>query len=172
MEREGDGDFGARDPYDAEIATQFGNKAFGHADTDHITRAPTGIDKFLGLKSKHCAPCTDGKVPLLSKEEVEALRTQVGWKLVTLDSGVQGIRHEWKAKNFEAALAIFGRIAEVAEAEGHHPDLHLENYNAIRVEMTTHAASGLTLNDFIMATKINALSLADLLSKRKAKYWA
>lgn len=42
-------------------------------------------------------------------------------------------------RNFKAAIDMFGRVAEVAEAEGHHPDLHLTGYNAVSIELTTHA---------------------------------
>lgn len=45
-----------------------------------------------------------------------------------------------QARNFKAALEMFGRIGEVAEAEGHHPDLHLEGYQNVRVELSTHSS--------------------------------
>lgn len=60
----------------------------------------------------------------------------------------------------------------IAEAEGHHPDLHLTNFNTVVAELTTHAAKGLTENDFIVAAKINDLELSDLMPKRKQKFWA
>ena len=47
------------------------------------------------------------------------------------------------------------RIAVIAEEEGHHPDLHLTGFNTVTAEMTTHAAKGLTENDFIVATKVS-----------------
>jgi 4a-hydroxytetrahydrobiopterin dehydratase len=60
----------------------------------------------------------------------------------------------------------------VADAEGHHPDLHLRSYNHVAVELSTHAVGGLTENDFIMAAKINEIPLDDLLPKRKPQFWA
>ena len=51
----------------------------------------------------------------------------------------------------------FNAIGKIAEAEGHHPDLHLTGYRNVAVELSTHAVSGLTENDFILAAKIDKL---------------
>ena len=59
--------------------------------------------------------------------------------------------------NTGTGLDFFCRIGDVAEAEDHHPDLHLANYRDVTVELWTHAAGGLTENDFIMAAKIDGL---------------
>jgi 4a-hydroxytetrahydrobiopterin dehydratase len=56
------------------------------------------------------------------------------------------------------AMDFLNRIAQVAETEGHHPDLHLTNWNRVRVELWTHALDGLTENDFILAMKVDALA--------------
>ena len=55
------------------------------------------------------------------------------------------------------AVELFQKTAEVAEAEGHHPDLHLTGYRRLRIEVTTHAIGGLSENDFILAAKIDSL---------------
>ncbi len=49
-----------------------------------------------------------------------------------------------QVRNFKAAIEMFGRVADIAEAEGHHPDLHLVGYNSVSIELTTHAVG----NDF------------------------
>jgi 4a-hydroxytetrahydrobiopterin dehydratase len=54
-------------------------------------------------------------------------------------------------------IEAVNRIAELSEAEGHHPDLHLTGYRNLKIELTTHAISGLSDNDFILAAKIDAL---------------
>jgi 4a-hydroxytetrahydrobiopterin dehydratase len=106
------------------------------------------------LSRKHCTPC-EGGVPALKPAEVQLLLREVpAWSLAA-DGG--RIRREWRAKDFAAALAFFNRIADVAEREGHHPDLHLTGYRNVAVELWTHAAGGLTENDFILAAKIDAL---------------
>jgi 4a-hydroxytetrahydrobiopterin dehydratase len=60
-------------------------------------------------------------------------------------------------KNFMAGLKFFNRVAEVAEADQHHPDLHLEGYRKVAIEIWTHAIGGLSENDFILAAKIDEL---------------
>ena len=61
--------------------------------------------------------------------------------------------------DFKAAMAFVNRMAEVAEAEQHHPDFTV-HYNQVDVEVWTHVAKGLTENDFILAAKINQLTPA------------
>jgi 4a-hydroxytetrahydrobiopterin dehydratase len=106
------------------------------------------------LKQMHCRPC-EGGVPPLSPDEVrEHLAAVPQWKL-TGDG--KRIRREWRVKNFAAGLDFFRRVGDVAEAENHHPDLHLTGYRNVAVELSTHAIGGLSENDFILAAKIDAL---------------
>lgn len=88
------------------------------------------------------------------------------WNLVNED-GVLKLRRSWKVKTFTKGLEFFRIIAGLAEAEGHHPDLHLVGWNNVTIEIWTHSVGGLTQNDFILAAKINELNLHDLL-RRKA----
>ena len=111
---------------------------------------PTAAD----LRGGRCVPC-EGGVPTLSRAEVDArLAVLDGWEIV--DDGT-AIRRTWNAGNFSRALAFFVKIGDLAEAEGHHPDLHLTGYRHAAVVLTTHAVGGLTENDFILAAKIDAL---------------
>jgi 4a-hydroxytetrahydrobiopterin dehydratase len=108
------------------------------------------------LKSKTCQPC-EGGVPPVGIQEAERLLEELpGWQL--REDGTC-IRREWIAKDFMAAIAFFNRVAELAEQEGHHPDLHLTGYRNFAVELTTHAIDGLSENDFILAAKINELPI-------------
>jgi 4a-hydroxytetrahydrobiopterin dehydratase len=79
------------------------------------------------------------------------------WKL-TADG--RRIRREWRVKDFATALDFFNRVGQIAEAEDHHPDLHLEGYRNVAIEIWTHAVGGLTQNDFILAAKIDTLPVA------------
>ena len=63
------------------------------------------------------------------------------------------------AKADPAAPAEESPVAEVAEADGHHPDLHLEGYRNVSIELWTHAIGGLSENDFILAAKIDQLPI-------------
>ncbi|MCI0743464.1 MAG: 4a-hydroxytetrahydrobiopterin dehydratase [Gemmataceae bacterium] len=106
------------------------------------------------LRRKHCVPC-EGGTPPLHRNEVRTLLKQLPhWKLTA--DGVR-IRREWLVKDFMAALDFFERVGDLAEEEGHHPDLHLVSYRNVAIELWTHAAQGLTENDFILAAKIDQL---------------
>jgi 4a-hydroxytetrahydrobiopterin dehydratase len=113
------------------------------------------------LAARHCAPCS-GTVPPLAPDRVRELLGQVpGWKLST---DGKRIARSWRVLDFVTGLDFFRRIGEIAEAEDHHPDLHLTNYRDLTVELWTHAAGGLTENDFILAAKIDALEQPKLKS--------
>src|SRR2546430_1639085 len=106
------------------------------------------------LSRKKCTPC-EGGVPPLPPDRVKVLLKQVpGW---TLTPDGHRVRREWRVKDFAAGLDFFRHVGEVAEAEGHHPDLHLVEYRNVAIEMWTHAANGLTENDFILAAKVDLL---------------
>src|SRR5262245_1340660 len=106
------------------------------------------------LTQKKCVPC-EGGVPKYSHAEAQAqLKNLSGWRM-TQDG--QRIRKDWVMKNFVAGMDFFGKVADVAEAEGHHPDLHLEGYRNAWIEIYTHAIGGLSENDFILAAKIDEL---------------
>lgn len=104
------------------------------------------------LSEKHCVPCEGGS-PALTAEAVQPLLAQVkGWKVV---DGKQLVK-SFKFGNFVEAVDFVNAITPVAEAEGHHPDL-LVKWGEVGITLWTHAAGGLTENDFILAAKIDAL---------------
>src|SRR5262245_50921476 len=106
------------------------------------------------LARKKCVPC-EGGVPKLTPEQAHQLLPQVpGWSL-TRDG--RRISRQWRVADFLTGLDFFTRVGKLAEDEGHHPDLRLANYRDVTIELWTHAAGGLTENDFILAAKINAL---------------
>ena len=108
------------------------------------------------LGKKKCVPCEGGVQPL-PKPEVERLLAGLpGWKLT--DDG-KAIRRTWKCKDFVTALQFFNDVGKIAEAEDHHPDLHLTGYRMAAIEMTTHAIGGLSENDFILAAKIDKVKV-------------
>jgi 4a-hydroxytetrahydrobiopterin dehydratase len=108
------------------------------------------------LIRKKCLPCEGGVEPCTLPQAEEQLALLPGWYL-THDG--QRIRRDWRVKNFVAGMAFFQRCAEVAEEDGHHPDLHLEGYRNVSVELWTHAIGGLSENDFILAAKIDQLPI-------------
>lgn len=106
------------------------------------------------LTQKHCVPCEGGVEKYTVAEAEEQLRTLSGWRLT--HEGLR-IRKDWLVQNFVAGIDFFQRVADLAESEGHHPDLHLENYRNVWIELWTHAIGGLSENDFILAAKIDQL---------------
>jgi 4a-hydroxytetrahydrobiopterin dehydratase len=108
------------------------------------------------LTHKHCASC-EGGVPALSPGEVERYLAELpSWRLTAEG---QRIRREWRVKDFLTGLDFFQRVGQLAEAEGHHPDLHLVGYRNVAIEIWTHAIGGLSENDFILAAKIDRLPI-------------
>lgn len=64
---------------------------------------------------------------------------------------------EWTLKDFASMMAFVRDVADLAEDEGHHPDIHMTDYRMLRIDLTTHAIGGLSENDFILAAKIDRL---------------
>src|SRR6266704_972926 len=104
------------------------------------------------LASKHCVACEGEAKPLSRPQIVDYLSGVPQWK-PTADGN--RIRREWRVKDFTTALGFFNRIGNLAEEEGHHPDLHLVGYRNVSVELWTHSIGGLSENDFIVAAKID-----------------
>ena len=75
----------------------------------------------------------------------------------TGQAGGTAIRRTVKCKDFLDAVRLIEQIAPLAEADDHHPDLHLTNYKRLTIELSTHAIGGLSENDFILAAKIDQL---------------
>ena len=107
----------------------------------------------MELSDKTCVPCRGG-VPAMEAGEAERLISQIsGW---TLEEEAKGIRREFRFRNFAESMLFARRVGEIAEAEGHHPDLSI-GWGYCTVRFRTHSIKGLHENDFIMAAKVNRL---------------
>jgi 4a-hydroxytetrahydrobiopterin dehydratase len=111
-------------------------------------------DELIGKK---CKPCEGGVDPCTLAEAQSQLDRLSGW---ALSREGQRIRKEWTVQHFMAGMEFFHRVAEVAEEDGHHPDLHIEGYRNVSIELWTHAIGGLSENDFILAAKIDQIPVA------------
>ncbi|MBI3459004.1 4a-hydroxytetrahydrobiopterin dehydratase [Candidatus Azambacteria bacterium] len=109
----------------------------------------------LKLNSKKCLPCEGGVAPL-TPDAIQTYSTEVKDWTVTEDS--KKIRREFIFKNFVSALEFVNKVADLAEQENHHPDIHIF-YNKVVLELWTHAIGGLSENDFIVAAKIDVQKL-------------
>lgn len=106
------------------------------------------------LVQKKCVPC-EGGMPALSLEEAQTLLVQIpGW---TLANDATRITREFRFKDFAQAMIFVNRVGDIAEREGHHPDLRV-SWGKVGVELSTHAVKGLSVNDFILAAKIDVLA--------------
>ena len=104
------------------------------------------------LASKSCVPCRGG-VPPLKGEELLALQKQVdGWQVVDEHHIVKA----FKFPDFRKALEFVNRVGELAEQQGHHPDIYLA-WGKVEISIWTHKINGLTESDFILAAKIDQL---------------
>src|SRR5260370_4346230 len=92
------------------------------------------------LTGKHCTPCEGGVPPLSAGQVREHLDAVPGWQAA---ADGKRITRSWRVKDFATALDFFRRIAQIAEAEDHHPDLHLVGYRNVTVELHTHAVGAL-----------------------------
>ncbi len=105
------------------------------------------------LLKKKCVPCEDKNIKPMNRIDVQDYLDEVpGW---ALDKDARKISKEFKFQDFIGAINFVERVADVAEMEGHHPDIHIF-YNKVLLELSTHAIGGLSENDFILAAKIDA----------------
>jgi len=108
----------------------------------------------MALSAKTCTPCRGGVEPM-SPEQAQAMMKEVpGWKLA---DSAKRITRRFDRKNFAEALDLVNKIGQLAEQEGHHPDITF-GWGYVTVEIFTHKIGGLHENDFILAAKINQLA--------------
>ncbi|GBF94589.1 hypothetical protein Rsub_06704 [Raphidocelis subcapitata] len=172
-------DFGARDPYAAELESNFGEKVLGNWNTDHIIKPPDALGKVIGLAARALPPAAE--LSLLSEFDRERLRQQVpGWRVVAAagaaaaaGSAGAAIQQEWAVKDAACAARLVDSIRVLAEEQGHAPE-SVESVGGTTVvaRLSTAALGGLTEADFIVAAKINSLDIKELLPQRKQRFWA
>lgn len=108
---------------------------------------------ITGLAAQKCLPCGGG-IPPLSKDEIAEYLSDLDWWIISSEGKLEKVFH---FKDFKKANAFVRLLEPIAENEDHHPDIHIENYEQVRITLITHAISALTINDFIVAAKIDAL---------------
>lgn len=107
----------------------------------------------MALKEKKCEPCSGNETPLNNKDVKEMLGKLKGeWESVE----DKKIRKTFSFEKYLQGVDFAHKVAEIAEDEGHHPDICI-HYKKVEIEITTHAIGGLTENDFILAAKIDEL---------------
>lgn len=110
----------------------------------------------MELLKRKCVPCEGGEPPLKQEQITEMLTQVPKWRVETVN-GHPVLTKTFPCKDFVGSIVFVNKVKDVAEAEGHHPDLKI-HWNKVRVENWTHAIGGLHENDFILAAKIDRLS--------------
>jgi len=105
------------------------------------------------LAEKDCIPCKGG-VPPLKGQELATVANQLngGWQVIN----EHHLEREYKFKNFREALDFTNKVGELAESQGHHPDIYLA-WGQVKLTIWTHKIDGLTESDFVMAAKADKL---------------
>jgi 4a-hydroxytetrahydrobiopterin dehydratase len=108
----------------------------------------------MDLAKKKCRPC-EGDMKALTPDEARALGGQVPkWKI---RKDEPRLWREYTFKDFARAIKFINKVAEIAEGENHHPDIHV-HYNKVKLVLWTHDLGGLSENDFILAAKLDGLN--------------
>lgn len=107
----------------------------------------------MDLSKKKCIPC-EGGVPPLTEKEVTKYKRLISddWKIIEKSK----IAKELFFVSYRHTMDFANKVADLAEAEGHHPVMHLY-FGRIMIELWTHSINGLSENDFILASKIDKL---------------
>lgn len=106
------------------------------------------------LTQTKCIPCTIGTPPL-TPEQIADFKKQLKLDWEVIDD--KRIKYDFRFETFMKAIEFINKIAELAEKEGHHPDIH-NYYNKVVIELHTHKIDGLSEADFILASKIELIN--------------
>lgn len=109
---------------------------------------------MTNLIHQKCVPCEGGTAPL-TPEEYAVYKKEIGdtWQVIE----EKKIEKLYKFKDFKEALAFVNKVGEIAEQEQHHPNINLFGWNKVKITLFTHAIGGLSVNDFIVAAKIDRI---------------
>lgn len=117
------------------------------------------------LLNKKCKPCEGNTAPITKEKIKEYLNMLDNW---IYDNEQIRIEKTYVLKDFNECIKVTTQIAQIAEEEGHHPDILIFNWNNLKISLTTHAIKGLSENDFIMAAKLDLL-IKNFINKFKSK---
>lgn len=104
------------------------------------------------LATRECVPCRGGVPPLQGEKITDLLAKLQGWEVVA----EHHLTKSYKLANFREALDFVNRVGELAEDQGHHPDIRF-GWGFCEITIWTHKIDGLTESDFILAAKIDRL---------------
>lgn len=132
------------------IGVKYNNGADHFVDKNNHGEAEGPLTE---LSKKHCVPCEEGGTPFSREESEKMLREISQWTLLE----DKEIEKTYDFKDFSEAVRFMNAVANVAEEEGHHPEIKLHDFKKVDIRIWTHAIDGLSENDFILAAKIDDL---------------
>ena len=110
------------------------------------------------LHKKKCIACS-GDLPALNDQEIDNFISQVkGWTVIKNENNIKMIIKYIKFNDFKNSLNFINQVSDIAETEGHHPDLSF-GWGYANITIFTHAVKGLTESDFILAAKIDQINI-------------
>lgn len=139
----------------------------GYGNTEHKILIPN--ISALSLSQQECAPISPVQSPISLHDAQALVRKVVGWRLVNEEGGLK-LQCLWKLRDFKCGVELINRISKVVEAAGHFPNIYLEQPNQLRAELWTASIGGLSMNDFIVAAKIDEIKTSDLVPRKRV--WA
>jgi 4a-hydroxytetrahydrobiopterin dehydratase len=108
------------------------------------------------LLNKKCVPCEGGVIPFDISEIHKYQKKVDGWSIIKNSKDIYFLEKNFKFENFKKSLNFVNEVGKISELEGHHPDINF-GWGYVNINITTHAIEGLSENDFILASKIDAL---------------
>ena len=109
----------------------------------------------MELSKQTCKPCEGGILPMDNVSiEKQMKYAHSDWQMVVDAKAIERI---FEFVDFSEAMGFVNTVAAIAEEQGHHPDIRIFDYKKVAVTLTTHAINGLSINDFIVAAKIDVI---------------
>lgn len=108
----------------------------------------------MNLSQLTCIPCKVG-APTLTSGQIDQFTPQLNPDWQVIDN--HHLTRQFEFADFKTAIAFVDRVADLAESQGHHPNIHITNWNRVNLDLYTHKINGLHQNDFILASKIDQL---------------
>jgi 4a-hydroxytetrahydrobiopterin dehydratase len=109
------------------------------------------------LLNKKCVPCEGGVVPFDISDIHKYQKKVDGWDIIKNNKDIYFLEKNFKFKNFEKSQNFVNEVGKISEQEGHHPDISF-GWGYAKINITTHAIEGLSVNDFILAAKIDQIT--------------
>ena len=108
------------------------------------------------LLNKKCVPCEGGVLPFDITEIHKYQKKVDGWNILSNNDKIFFLEKKFNFKNFLDSQSFINKVGQLAEQEGHHPDISF-GWGYAKINITTHAIKGLSENDFILAAKIDQI---------------